>query len=332
MLLIEKLVLCFNSLQTGKCIQSCRRNAWQGWGLAFVSIPFKRESVFRDAWQGWGLAFQCKRFNSLQTGKCIQRAWKSAFTKADDEAFQFPSNGKVYSEKQKIYLSAHRRHLCFNSLQTGKCIQSGTGGPVQELYDNVSIPFKRESVFRVAPRRHNGGSRESKVSIPFKRESVFRVFSNPVHRVKRLLFQFPSNGKVYSERHKQICRICRRGYVSIPFKRESVFRDRDGHSRKRLGEIVSIPFKRESVFRVFSADAATRPVIVANRFNSLQTGKCIQRRQPRFFAVCSTRLCCFNSLQTGKCIQRSSIMSSGNAAPTGFNSLQTGKCIQSSFH
>ena len=73
--------------------------------------------------------------------------------KSSNGKFQFPSNGKVYSESapaeiQKSYFK------CFNSLQTGKCIQSRlrnhshAGGPT------VSIPFKRESVFRANMMRH----------------------------------------------------------------------------------------------------------------------------------------------------------------------------------
>ena len=36
--------------------------------------------------------------------------------------FQFPSNGKVYSEAQS--LASKNAIISFNSLQTGKCIQS----------------------------------------------------------------------------------------------------------------------------------------------------------------------------------------------------------------
>ena len=62
--------------------------------------------------------------------------------------FQFPSNGKVYSEPAEA---------------ATEVAQTTT----------VSIPFKRESVFRVS--------------------AMFNV------DVDKLEFQFPSNGKVYSE-------------------------------------------------------------------------------------------------------------------------------------
>ena len=67
----------------------------------------------------------------------------------------------------------------------------------------VSIPFKRESVFRDTETRVSDLTAEveaAKVSIPFKRESVFRVVELfQFYPEMGILFQFPSNGKVYSE-------------------------------------------------------------------------------------------------------------------------------------
>ena len=86
--------------------------------------------------------------------------------------FQFPSNGKVDSEQKGLQNSWSLQR--FNSLQTGKCIQSPilNWAPL-ERSKKVSIPFKRESGFR------ERGFKMSKelefVSIPFKRESGFRV-------------------------------------------------------------------------------------------------------------------------------------------------------------
>ena len=88
------------------------------------------------------------RFNSLQTGKRIQRIdlLLSPFTvsvfqfpsngKADPktisswrknekpEKFQFPSNGKADPKKNPLLMLCSREKYCFNSLQTGKRIQS----------------------------------------------------------------------------------------------------------------------------------------------------------------------------------------------------------------
>ena len=88
------------------------------------------------------------RFNSLQTGKCIQSNRFELPTECKHHKFQFPSNGKVYS-KGCIVVNYNPGPNSFNSLQTGKCIQS-------TIYvyacpkgrHRVSIPFKRESVFK----------------------------------------------------------------------------------------------------------------------------------------------------------------------------------------
>ena len=87
--------------------------------------------------------------------------------------FQFPSNGKVYSKDGK--------------------------GTKSIVWKCVSIPFKRESVFK-EKRRAVSSTPRSLVSIPFKRESVFKV-----------IFSLTANAQIGT-------------FVSIPFKRESVFK------------------------------------------------------------------------------------------------------------
>ena len=112
-----------------------------------VSIPFKRESVSKvlSCWRA-GAHGQC--FNSLQTGKRIQsghllepvplkklkfqfpsngKAYPKSILKvlSDEElVFQFPSNGKAYPKYHKVFQFMRKPRKCFNSLQTGKRIQS----------------------------------------------------------------------------------------------------------------------------------------------------------------------------------------------------------------
>ena len=139
-----------------------------------------------------------------------------------------------------------------------------------------------------------------KVSIPFKRESVSKVTPDS-DRVKSYLitFQFPSNGKAYPK-HLSCFLISSECYVSIPFKRESVSKaqvlkcdiihttirvsipfKRESVSKaaweatKGTAVTVSIPFKRESVSKEVSLQRAN--AAGPERFNSLQTGKRIQR-------------------------------------------------------
>ena len=85
---------------------------------------------------------------------------------------------------------------------------------------------------------------------------------------------------------------------------------------------VSIPFKRESVSKVLPRQEEEIPE--EEGFNSLQTGKCIQRVDASA-----------SGLQHSVSIpfKRESVSKVGTFVPTiskeGFNSLQTGKCIQS---
>ena len=136
----------FNSLQTGKCIQR-------------ISLGMTDELI--------------SGFNSLQTGKCIQRLNRIALYEVGHGEFQFPSNGKVYSEFFFVVCKVHYLQTMFQFPSNGK------------VYSEITTPI---------PKR-----RKQDVSIPFKRESVFRAGNTSWQKVVNFLFQFPSNGKVYSE-------------------------------------------------------------------------------------------------------------------------------------
>ena len=86
----------------------------------FVSIPFKRESVFRG--QRSSQKRRCQRFQFPSNGK-VYSEWKTLTKISKEEMFQFPSNGKVYSEEMGRSQQRRSRNKSFNSLQTGKCIQ-----------------------------------------------------------------------------------------------------------------------------------------------------------------------------------------------------------------
>ena len=68
--------------------------------ICIVSIPFKRESVSK-----------------------VESVWKRIF---ENYVFQFPSNGKAYPKVTHENVKNAPPTLCFNSLQTGKRIQSQT--------------------------------------------------------------------------------------------------------------------------------------------------------------------------------------------------------------
>ena len=164
--------MCFNSLQTGKRIASEYDYYYyiEQWFMfqfpsngkvypktipqvrkmrkSCVSIPFKRESISKGismrreqplAWRSFNSLQTGKhiqrhsnlssvsttflRFNSLQTGKHIQ----SRLVEPSDVErlceFQFPSNGKAYPKMQSHQRVDKLPTSSFNSLQTGKHIQ-----------------------------------------------------------------------------------------------------------------------------------------------------------------------------------------------------------------
>ena len=141
---LESLITCFHSLQTGRRIQSILTDnetyagsiqfqfpsngkaypkapcaAPEAIQINLVSIPFKREGVskaliFEDAQRLTGVPFQ------------------------------FPSNGKAYPKQKRNYRNRNRNR--FNSLQTGRRIQSFVNCQATTLVAAVSIPFKREGV------------------------------------------------------------------------------------------------------------------------------------------------------------------------------------------
>ena len=61
-------------------------------------------------------------FNSLQTGKHIQSI-RTQSNPAVENRFQFPSNGKAYPKRIAVEVDSADNGIGFNSLQTGKHIQ-----------------------------------------------------------------------------------------------------------------------------------------------------------------------------------------------------------------
>ena len=160
--------VCFNSLQTGKCISSERLFEWDN-AFKSVSIPFKRESVSQDSQQGVitdiciCVSIPFKRESVSQGNVEIYNGYKrnivsipfkreSVSQDFSDTSvrdivalFQFPSNGKVYLKRDEGDEDCGRINS-FNSLQTGKCISRLNGITRVSRKVKVSIPFKRESV------------------------------------------------------------------------------------------------------------------------------------------------------------------------------------------
>ena len=120
--LISNADLSFNSLQTGKHIQSEVDRIDRNQIIRFNSLQTGKhiqsevDRIDRN---------QIIRFNSLQTGKQIQRQLEEKYSALlDTPSFNFPSNGKADT---KGYLYS----------------------PIRPTNSDVSIPFKRESRYKV---------------------------------------------------------------------------------------------------------------------------------------------------------------------------------------
>ena len=171
-------IFSFNSLQTGNCIQTLCRQGSKMAETAQVSIPFKRETAFKH---GLGCihteSTENSSFNSLQTGNCIQTATKDMLCDHNRRRFefQFPSNGKLHSNKRTEESSA-TRELSFNSLQTGNCIQTADHEQLINFW--VLISFNSLQTGNcIQTIKYLSAHRGSAVSIPFKRETAFKLFS-----------------------------------------------------------------------------------------------------------------------------------------------------------
>ena len=213
--------------------------------LAMVSIPFKREGTFRPGNFQDGDTLEVYCFNSLQTGRHIQ-------------TIMILSTPLMMSQG-------------FNSLQTGRHIQTLLGcffGNLNQL--KVSIPFKREGTFRPSrctkclkirrlsfnslqtgrhiqtqPPSSHSTNAES-VSIPFKREGTFRP-PFPCTYLRRIWFQFPSNGKAHSDHDLRGSNPDHNSFNSLQTGRHIQTETPAATAWKEI--LVSIPFKREGTFR-----------------------------------------------------------------------------------
>ena len=159
-------------------------------------------------------------FNSLQTGKHIQRICINLFQNEKD---------------------------CFNSLQTGKHIQRRLMTAASTAICLVSIPFKRESISK------DGASNKDLYTYLFG----FNSLQTGKHIQRKKSVGTAKNGKSFNslQTGKHIQRGNRRirkrhtTTVSIPFKRESISKETFSGS-PLANRLVSIPFKRESGSKV----------------------------------------------------------------------------------
>ena len=167
---LEKFSRCFNSLQTGNCIQTSR-TARKSMAIIRVSIPFKRETAFKPVKPGTPSQGLCTEFQFPSNGKLHSNLTLIGNTFAEVPAVSIPFKRET-AFKLTEAVNSLRCSLSFNSLQTGNCIQTSLMIHTVKVINQVSIPFKRETAFKRAILSRNDGQPPE--------------------------FQFPSNGKLHS--------------------------------------------------------------------------------------------------------------------------------------
>ena len=182
-------------------IYKVRSRRWMVLQRKAVSIPFKRESIYKALKVSAKPSPALTSFNSLQTGKHIQR--RNPITTCEGKAvmFQFPSNGKAYTKLYNLYKRRYTKcvYQSFNSLQTGKHIQSKRNW--DKRLDKMQFQFPSNGkAYTKWSECESSSPVVRQVSIPFKRESIYKAiyaFTNCI--TENLEFQFPSNGKAYTK-------------------------------------------------------------------------------------------------------------------------------------
>ena len=197
--------------------------------------------------------------------------------------FQFPSNGKTYPKKL-VFISSSAAIQPFQFPSNGKAYP--------KFADTLIPPKTFEFEFRFP----SNGKAYPKYMLNrwhVEEVSAFRFPSNGKSHSKGKIyvaassrhykFQFPSNGKSHSKYGLGV-RDVWAIVVSISFKREITFQDLSSDQLgRRHPSRVSIPFKRENISKANN----TYLILCVNnfRFNSLQTGKHIQRANPIYTAT-----------------------------------------------
>ena len=191
--------ICFNSLQTGKCIARFQALLWYKVAEKF-QFPSNGKVYSKEVTSSSLVSSRNAGFNSLQTGKCIA------------------------SVSQMLSACGERFLVSFNSLQTGKCIASGNmpSGYTFNVYafqfpSNGKVYSKSTKVDRFCLTHRKGFQFPSNGKV----HSKLHDCGSPLSGIRNG-FQFPSNGKVYSKELRVQLSQRDKQFVSIPFKRESV--------------------------------------------------------------------------------------------------------------
>ena len=282
----------FNSLQTGNHIQSrtlpCPNLFHR------VSIPFKRENIYKATTTAPTTTTTVSIPFKRETIYKGYAGWRVSRGKSE---FQIPFKRESISKAMEICPTRPTKHMCFNSLQTGNHIQRQFDALVPEdtkvvfQFPSNGKPYPKSKARKFGPLFCDGFN---------SLQTGKHIQSEDGLKIRKFLteFQFPSNGKAYpkSFRTTQFRGLY---FVSIPFKRESISKDHPNHNQGKHGDY---------------------------RFNSLQTGKHIQRCWHS--AVAQSYWCGVSIPFKRETIYKDQITGTGQQGQLSFNSLQTGKHIQ----
>ena len=166
--------ICFNSLQTGRSMESDEQTGQALEDYIVVSIPFKREGAWKDRIfvQSFGEGMD-ESFNSLQTGRSMERAQTKMAIRLRKMSVSIPFKREGAWKVKMACLYKQHSTMSFNSLQTGRSMER--------------------------PGRRNCFRKVITVSIPFKREGAWKVIAQTVNADIERMFQFPSNGKEHGK-------------------------------------------------------------------------------------------------------------------------------------
>ena len=191
--------MSFNSLQAGRGVQRLREIDPNEIKNRIVSIPFKREGVFKVGLSRYRRHLK-ERFNSLQAGRGVQRQGGSTRSQRRKKRFNSLQAGRgVQSNYYRKTMMATK--FSFNSLQAGRGVQSDASR-VERIFGQSQCFNSLQAGRGVQSQNQLQQSLNcvKRVSIPFKREGVFKVTSRKRSPITIALFQFPSSGKGCSKK------------------------------------------------------------------------------------------------------------------------------------
>ena len=117
------------------------------------------------------------------------------------ETFQFPSTGKAHPNLLLALAMSPICRNCFNSLQSGRYIQTRYSRVQSGTGSRVSIPFKREGAAKLIRVNYANGKSVGMMIKAFQFPSTGKVhpntFTGIAERHAFEVFQFPSIGKVH---------------------------------------------------------------------------------------------------------------------------------------